>query len=558
MLDSMASAVLMIDMEGSSIFMNPEAKRLLKISESPDITQLLKEQLDDLARASAAESPGRTNLKIDGSGPEETIIQALYNTLDDGSILVSLRDISKEARLIQEYTLAKKELNAKHVLQEHREEKIGDLQARIQQMYKFGPHDFLIIDRHFDVKESNLEYRLPEGAPAIDKCYGMVGRDSPCDNCPITGDGVVEDQQRVAHTLAGKYIQETIAPFVDKRSFQLSFEDTTRKIVLIEEIREQHRTIQRQKDLFSDLVEVISFMHKSDDIAQVADCFLKMLLEKTESKSMALMVPGNQQNDFWIKSSLNIEKPVIDHFIEEYMALPVRSKTVGGLSLKRLPSPSDDWETIPLIDPKTEQIGFILLDSKLDDEKRQIVTLYCEPLTAHLVNTLLTQKLETIAHTDGLTGLYNRYYLMQAIEQEKSRYDKYASNFSAILGDVNGLKPINDKHGHEAGDGLLLAISECLKAVCRKTDIIARLGGDEFCVLLHDTASAGCELFIKRLNDYCQGRFFEISGAPPIPLSISLGFGSTDNDSANELIQKADEMMFKEKEKYYTTHDRYR
>jgi diguanylate cyclase (GGDEF)-like protein len=98
--------------------------------------------------------------------------------------------------------------------------------------------------------------------------------------------------------------------------------------------------------------------------------------------------------------------------------------------------------------------------------------------------------LQALATTDALTGLFNRRHFEIRLREELARWQRYRTPVSLLIFDVDGLKPINDQSGHEAGDAALRMVADALRATCRTTDVIARLGGDEFAVLAPLTHAA--------------------------------------------------------------------
>jgi len=142
---------------------------------------------------------------------------------------------------------------------------------------------------------------------------------------------------------------------------------------------------------------------------------------------------------------------------------------------------------------------------------------------------------------DKLTGLYNRAYF----EEELKRLDTPRQlPISLILGDVNGLKLINDVFGHEEGDRLLRQIAFILRESCRKEDVVARLGGDEFAVFLPRTSAEAAGEIIPRIKHLCSQRKIG-----PMQLSIALGAVTkeTPTQDMGKVLRDAEEKMYQTK-----------
>ncbi len=148
-----------------------------------------------------------------------------------------------------------------------------------------------------------------------------------------------------------------------------------------------------------------------------------------------------------------------------------------------------------------------------------------------------------VSRHDFLTGLYNRIYF----EEEKKRFETLKEfPVSIIMGDVNGLKLINDGFGHAKGDEVLSHTAMILKSCSRKNDIVARIGGDEFGIILPNTGSEEVQSICDLINETCKNYGF--IGHIIYP-SISIGHATRNNEAETMdfILMSAEESMYKQK-----------
>lgn len=153
----------------------------------------------------------------------------------------------------------------------------------------------------------------------------------------------------------------------------------------------------------------------------------------------------------------------------------------------------------------------------------------------------LEHSLEYLSYNDQLTGVKNRRFY----EEELRRLDvKENLPLTIIMGDVNGLKLINDSFGHAAGDELIRKVAEIIKKGCRTEDIVARIGGDEFVILLSKTEDNEIEEIIANINKLTQKEKVQ-----NIEISISFGYETKryEDEDINEVFRKAEDYMYKRK-----------
>lgn len=165
------------------------------------------------------------------------------------------------------------------------------------------------------------------------------------------------------------------------------------------------------------------------------------------------------------------------------------------------------------------------------------------PLKAKNAIDLMKRKEEIIylSYHDQLTGLYNRRFF----EEELRRLDiKRNLPLTIIMGDLNGLKLINDSFGHTLGDEVIKRVANVMKTGCRAGDIVARLAGDEFVILLSKTGDFEAKQIVKRIKDLLEK---EVVGS--IDISVSFGYGCKYNEEekVEEIFKFAEDRMYEKK-----------
>lgn len=152
------------------------------------------------------------------------------------------------------------------------------------------------------------------------------------------------------------------------------------------------------------------------------------------------------------------------------------------------------------------------------------------------------EELSRLALGDDLTGLANRRAFMTVSEQLLRVAERAGETVLLVYADLDGMKSVNDRRGHAAGDEALRQAAQLLRETFRKADLVARIGGDEFCVLLSGRA-AEAKVSIDRLRDAVSARS---PGLPPVRLSLGVAEGSP-GCTIEDLIRQADAAMYADK-----------
>ncbi|WP_432474165.1 diguanylate cyclase domain-containing protein [Amphritea sp. HPY] len=159
----------------------------------------------------------------------------------------------------------------------------------------------------------------------------------------------------------------------------------------------------------------------------------------------------------------------------------------------------------------------------------------------------LTEALMAKAYHDSLTGLPNRLLFQSRLESAITRSERQFRKIAVLFIDLNKFKPVNDQFGHTAGDQVLIDIAQRLQENFRATDTLARIGGDEFVALIdiehRDTAAVVADKIVHSLSQPFHIDNNEIN----VGASIGISIFPSDAGSADDLLQKADEAMYKAK-----------
>ena len=175
-----------------------------------------------------------------------------------------------------------------------------------------------------------------------------------------------------------------------------------------------------------------------------------------------------------------------------------------------------------------------------------------EERTAELADANV--KLEVLAVTDGLTGLFNHRHFDNTLEAELKRAERYGHTLALLMLDIDDFKRVNDTYGHQFGDHVLRGIAASLVESARKTDIVSRFGGEEFAIVLPEIDRDGAVALAERIRESVSSKSYRVNesgqqSGQEVTVTISLGVASYsgDGDGIDGLISKADNAPYKAK-----------
>jgi len=153
--------------------------------------------------------------------------------------------------------------------------------------------------------------------------------------------------------------------------------------------------------------------------------------------------------------------------------------------------------------------------------------------------------LEELSHRDPLTGVYNRRFMEGELDKEFKRVVRYGGKLSVLFLDLDFFKKVNDTYGHQAGDQVLIEVTERIGEIVRTTDCLARYGGEEFAIMLPETDTSGGLILANRVREVIeQTPIHYEEHAIPVTASLGLSEYYKGIESYDELLDQSDKALY--------------
>jgi diguanylate cyclase (GGDEF)-like protein len=153
--------------------------------------------------------------------------------------------------------------------------------------------------------------------------------------------------------------------------------------------------------------------------------------------------------------------------------------------------------------------------------------------------------LQITSITDGLTGVYNRTYALERFDQEVGEAKRYRKKLAVIMFDLDHFKRVNDFFGHQIGDSVLQRVAQIFRYTMRESDLIGRYGGEEFLIVLPETDCIEAALVAERIRKDVEAQEWS---EPQLHVTISGGVSDYSGGNAEQLIRRADSLMYQAKQ----------
>ncbi len=292
---------------------------------------------------------------------------------------------------------------------------------------------------------------------------------------------------------------------------------------------------------------------------------LRVSAELMKAERSSLLLFDESTKTFQVKAAIGINADSIiknEENIGERVAEKVlqngKPLVIENIYKIKFPDAPEDWKyksnsfiSYPIL-IGNRKIGVLNLTDKADGDAYNLFDLELldaiAPQLAVLVDRATLKhkagEFEQLSVTDALTGLLNRRYLEQRLNEEIKRSNRNGSPMSFLMIDVDEFKAYNDNFSHPEGDKALQIVARCLRETLRGADVAARYGGEEFSILLPQTNSDEAKIIAERVREQV-----EIACFPNRQVTISIGVASccTDFSSSEDLISAADKALYEAK-----------
>lgn len=370
--------------------------------------------------------------------------------------------------------------------------------------------------------------------------------------------------------LSTNYLAIVLTAAFCRKNFKVSLENCRenseqmdRKFSKLKE--EDLKTLQENKKLedmvsgIEDLYKITKDMSVALEFEKIFAIFQEVIKKRFEFNGCSLIyVEKTQEGAYSVGRTLRISKeaPIdetqakkTEEALFEYFLTNSKTILVGenqDACLKEkfyLPEAVTTFIAVPLI-VERELMGILAMeDLKEDDFEKFIIV--AGQFTLEMKKAILYKKVEELALTDGLTGLFVRRHFLKRLKEETERSKRYKLSLALLMVDIDNFKKCNDNYGHLVGDVILKEIASVIKNNIREVDLAGRYGGEELCIALPETDKQGSLQVSERIRSAIENKKVSAYGETiQATVSIGLSVYPKDKKEVTELIQAADEALY--------------
>ena len=323
---------------------------------------------------------------------------------------------------------------------------------------------------------------------------------------------------------------------------------------LKDHVREITTLLQLNQAMASTLELDTLFDRVIQSLSELLNCHMvSLMLYNPANEALEISHTLGIDHDILADVSFNLNEGISGEAARTHKAIyvPNLSQDERYMNYKGKLPPEGALLCMPLLS-KDRLCGVLNLHTKkvdgLDEDDKKMARAVANQVAVSIENTQLYEQAKKQSITDELTGLANRRHFQDILQREIVHAQRYSSNISMIMADIDYFKKYNDTHGHLQGDIALKKVANILLQNTRGIDLAARFGGEEFVILLPKTTISGARTTAEKLREIVEAELFdgeEIS-QPEGRMTISLGIASypEHTDNMEQLLDLADQALY--------------
>jgi diguanylate cyclase (GGDEF)-like protein len=291
-----------------------------------------------------------------------------------------------------------------------------------------------------------------------------------------------------------------------------------------------------------------SFIKTSKEYERINNEYSALLAENTRLKQ------GNRDLEKTLEQTValyDLTKQICKYLDEEKVFLNFKeevSKRMEVGDCRFLKSNEDlasynDY-TILQLDIDKSPVGYLIAKLARDQDKEKF-NILAQQFLLGIKRAILYQKVQELAITDTLSGVFSRRYYLERFREEIERSQKFNYSFSCLMIDIDHFKDYNDHYGHLVGDAILRELSKTIKENIRQIDLIGRYGGEEFSILLTETDKEQAKFAAERIRQSVESKYIQVYDENlKVTVSIGISTFTADGKEMEALIDNADSALY--------------
>jgi diguanylate cyclase (GGDEF)-like protein len=331
---------------------------------------------------------------------------------------------------------------------------------------------------------------------------------------------------------------------------------------MTEELRAYIGALESSRDeLRRGLVRLGDTLSSTHDLSRILTVILDTAIGTTRSAAGALFVVHDGRDELVLRAGRHLD----ERGAASGATVRVGDGVTGTVaasgegirgSVRDLPVPlsDDEPQAQQLISVPLRTSGRILgvlnlydrIDGRAFDEADlETIQSFAGQAAVAIDNVLLHQEAQRLSVTDGLTGLTNYRAFQQVLAREVERAVRFHRSLSVLMLDLDMFKQVNDAHGHQVGDAVLVQVAERIREEVRDVDVVGRYGGEEFVVVLPETDLEGARHLADRICDKVRSTPIRTS-AGDLTVTVSMGVAvyPQHGDTPSSLVRAADRALY--------------